>query len=51
MKIIKFEESMIEAIVNLWNQEVSNTEIYKPFTVESFQDKFTQNLFIIKKEV
>jgi len=49
MKIIKLENSKIEKVVELWNNEVSNTQIYKPFTVETFKEKFINNPFYNSK--
>lgn len=45
MEIKNFEKCHVEAIVNLWNDSVVGYTIYKPFTVESFTNKFVNNAY------
>lgn len=45
MEIKKFENSMIEDVVRLWNESVVPYSIFTPFTVESFTNRFLKNPF------
>lgn len=43
MEIKKFELSMLEDLVNLWNDSVVPYSIFSPFSKESFTSKFLNN--------
>ena len=43
MKIIKFNEEMLEEVVNLWNDSVVPYSIFSPFTISSFRNLFLNN--------
>lgn len=43
MEIKKFELTMLEDVVNLWNESVVPFSIFSPFTKETFQKKFLEN--------
>lgn len=43
MKIIKFNEEMLEEVVNLWNDSVVPYSIFSPFTISSFRNRFLNN--------
>ncbi len=42
-EIKKFNETMIEEVVNLWNRDVASVEIYADFTAERFREVFLNN--------
>lgn len=44
MEIKRFCDSYIKEVVDLWNKSCSNEMPYKPFTEESFKDKFINNI-------
>ncbi|SNX53313.1 GNAT family N-acetyltransferase [Thermoanaerobacterium sp. RBIITD] len=43
MEIVRFEDKYIPGIVSLWNKSIDEDFVYKPFTNESFLDKFIRN--------
>lgn len=43
MEIKKFETSMLDEVINLWNTSVVPYAIFSPFSKESFSAKFFQN--------
>lgn len=45
MELKNFELKHVDAIVNLWNDSVVGHSIYKPFTKESFTEKFVKNAY------
>lgn len=49
MNIKKFETSMTDDVVKLWNDSVAAESIYKGFTKESFTEKFLNNPYYDEK--
>ena len=45
MEFKNFEVKYLDAVVRLWNEDVAKVSIYKPFTNESFANKFLKNRF------
>lgn len=43
LKYTKFENSMVPALVELWNRDIYNTEIYAEFSVADFNSRFLDN--------
>lgn len=43
MEIKKFEPSMINDVINLWNESVCPHSVYAPFSAETFRAKFLDN--------
>lgn len=43
LKYTKFENSMVPALVELWNRDIYNTEIYAEFSVADFKSRFLDN--------
>lgn len=43
MKFKIFDSSLIDEIISLWNDEIASLGFFKPWTVESFTNKFLKN--------
>lgn len=44
MEIVEFNDSYISEVVKLWNKSCSTEMPYKPFTEQSFKEKFINNI-------